>query len=73
MEVKVILTELLGDNVNVYAEYEKHRIIAKVSPYDVPKTGSVINVVIPYSAICLFDGDTGEILCNGYCADRQEA
>lgn len=62
MEVKVMLLELMGDNVNVYAEMGEYKVIIKVSPYDVPEVGSTIGISIPQSAIYVFDGKTGETL-----------
>jgi multiple sugar transport system ATP-binding protein len=73
IEIDIILTELLGDNVNVYGRFGDHRVIIKVSPYDVPETGSKLRVAIPISAICLFDGETGETLCNGYKGAEADA
>ena len=65
LELKVLLSEMLGDNVNVYAQLGEHKIIIKVSPYDIPEIGSIIRIIVPVSAICLFEGSTGKILCNG--------
>ncbi|MEX1377491.1 MAG: sn-glycerol-3-phosphate ABC transporter ATP-binding protein UgpC [Eubacteriales bacterium] len=65
LEVKVLLSELLGDNVNVYAQLGDHKIIIKVSPYDIPEIDSSIKIIIPVSSICLFEAESGKILCNG--------
>jgi multiple sugar transport system ATP-binding protein len=62
IECKVILTELLGDNVNVYATMGEHKLIIKVSPYDVPQVGDTINISVPDSAMYFFDSTTGEIM-----------
>ena len=66
IEINVILTELLGDNVNVYGQYGEHKVIIKVSPYDEPEIGSMLRISIPMSSVCLFDGETGSTLCSGY-------
>ena len=66
IEINVILTELLGDNVNVYGQYGEHKVIIKVSPYDVPETGSTLRIAIPVSAVCLFDGETGAAMRSVY-------
>ncbi len=58
LETEVTLTELLGDNVNVYANIGVHKLILKVSPYDEPKPGDVCRFYIPYESIYLFDGET---------------
>ncbi len=62
VKVKVILTELLGDNVNVYAQLGDHKLIVKVSPYDIPETGSETEIAIPLSEVYLFDSKTGDVL-----------
>lgn len=66
MDIQVILTELLGDNVNVYGRFGEHKVIVKVPPHDEPKAGSVLRVNIPITHACLFDGESGRTLCNGY-------
>lgn len=65
IEINVILTELLGDNVNVYGWYGSYKVIVKVSPYDEPKAGSVLHISIPKSDVYLFDGETGETIFKG--------
>ena len=64
LEIEVILTELLGDNVNVYGKFGKHKLIVKVSPYKVPKIGSRLRITIPQRNVCIFDGETGITLHN---------
>lgn len=59
LSAKVELTELLGDNVNVYAALGDHRIIVKVSPYDEPKAGADIRLFIPYASLYFFSPETG--------------
>jgi multiple sugar transport system ATP-binding protein len=65
IEIDVILTELLGDNVNVYGRFGQHKVIVKVSPYDEPEAGSVLRISIPVQDIYLFDGETGETIFRG--------
>lgn len=64
LEFKVMLTELLGDNVNVYGEYNGHKIIVKVSPYNVPQINSYFRAAIPSSCIYMFDAESGETFYN---------
>lgn len=61
-KANVTLTEMLGDNVNVYATLGGKDIILKVSPYDDVKVGDVIEFYVPNNLIYFFDKDTGEII-----------
>lgn len=70
IKIDVILTELLGDNVNVYGRFGKHKVIVKVSPYDEPKAGSVLCVSIPVRDVYLFDGETGKTI---FAGDKERA
>lgn len=72
IEIHVILTEMMGDTVNVYGRFGDHKVIVKVSPYDEPAPGSVLRIAVPVSAICLFDGETGEAMCSGYKGARDD-
>ena len=55
---QVELTEMLGDNTNVYITVGGENAILKVDPHDTPKTDSSINFSIPYDSVYLFDGET---------------
>jgi multiple sugar transport system ATP-binding protein len=62
LEADVELTELLGDNANVYAYIGGHNIILKVEPYEMPKAGSKFRFSVPYESIYIFDRETGKTL-----------
>lgn len=54
----VELTELLGDNTNVYVDIQGIRSILKVDPHDSPELDTVIDFLIPYESVYLFDTET---------------
>ena len=54
----VELTEMLGDNTNVYVDIAEEKAILKVDPHDTPKTDSDITFSIPFENVYLFDGET---------------
>ncbi len=54
----VELTELLGDNTNVYIDMHGIKAIAKVDPHDAPDVGDKPELVIPYESVYLFDNHT---------------
>ena len=54
----VELTEMLGDNANVYIDVENEKAILKVDPHDTPEVDSTIRFSIPYENVYLFDGET---------------
>lgn len=60
MDCKVELTELLGDNTNVYIDIEGVNSILKIDPHDTPEMDSSIRFAVPYKHIYLFDADTEE-------------
>ena len=57
-EADVILTELLGDNTNVYVQQGENSLILKVDPHDTPEIDSRITFSVPYENAYLFDGET---------------
>lgn len=65
---KVELTELLGDNTNVYATVgeggEKVNIILKVNPHDTPAMDSDFTFVVPQHAAYVYDAETEQIVEN---------
>ena len=65
---KVELTELLGDNANVYATIgegsEKVNVILKINPHDTPEMGVEFTFYVPYTATYIYDGETEEIVEN---------
>lgn len=55
---KVELTELLGDNTNVYIDINGVKSILKVDPHDSPEVDSEMEFAIPYESVYLFDSET---------------
>ena len=51
----VELTELLGDNTNVYVDINGVKTILKVDPHETPELDSNIEFAIPYENVYLFD------------------
>ncbi|MCR5330396.1 MAG: sn-glycerol-3-phosphate ABC transporter ATP-binding protein UgpC [Lachnospiraceae bacterium] len=62
LKCKVELTELLGDNTNVYIDIEGTNSILKIDPHDTPEMDSEISFAIPYKYIYLFDNETEECI-----------
>ncbi len=58
----VELTELLGDNTNVYADINGIKSILKVDPHDTPMIDSSFTFAIPYKNVYLFDKETEEVI-----------
>ena len=58
IKASVELTELLGDNTNVYVYILGEKSILKVNPHDTPEMDSDIEFSIPYESVYLFDGET---------------
>ncbi len=58
----VELTELLGDNTNVYIDIQGSKAILKVNPHDTPEMDSDIEFYIPYESVYLFDGETEKVI-----------
>ncbi len=54
----VELTEMLGDNTNVYVDIASEKAILKVDPHDTPEIDSGITFSIPLENVYLFDGET---------------
>ena len=55
---QVELTEMLGDNTNVYISAGEDRAILKVDPHHTPAMDTVLEFSIPYERVSLFDGET---------------
>ncbi len=53
----VELTEMLGDNTNVYVTIGDKNAILKVDPHDTPAIGADITFYIPYESAYLFDAE----------------
>ncbi len=62
IDCNVELTEMLGDNTNVYITSGEQQAILKVDPHDTPDTDSRISFSIPYESVYLFDGETEAVL-----------
>ena len=54
----VELTELLGDNTNVYVDIKGIKTILKVDPHDSPEMDAKLDFAIPYESVYLFDKNT---------------
>ena len=58
LDATVELTEMLGDNTNVYVNIGEHNAILKVNPHDAPAVDSDIRFSIPLESTYLFDAET---------------
>ena len=59
---KVELTELLGDNTNVYVDIKGVKSILKIDPHDTPAMDSEIKFAIPLESVYIFDGETEKVI-----------
>ena len=59
---RVELTEMLGDNTNVYISAGSDQAILKVDSHDTPETDADITFYIPYESVYLFDGETENVI-----------
>ena len=62
LDGSVELTEMLGDNANVYMRCGEERPILKVSPSRIPAIDSSISFYVPYESLYLFDGSTEQVI-----------
>ena len=62
IEAEVELTEMLGDNTNVYITAGMDKAILKVDPHDTPEIDSEITFSIPFESVYLFDGETEQVI-----------
>ena len=62
IDCTVELTELLGDNTNVYVDIQGEKTILKVNPHDTPEMDSKISFTIPLESVYLFDGETEKVI-----------
>ncbi|MBP5295422.1 MAG: sn-glycerol-3-phosphate ABC transporter ATP-binding protein UgpC, partial [Lachnospiraceae bacterium] len=58
----VELTEMLGDNTNVYVTIGEDKAILKIDPHDTPETDAPVTFSIPYGSVYLFDGETEDVI-----------
>ncbi len=63
-QVKAVveLTEMLGDNTNIYITADEDKAILKVDPHDTPEVDTDIAFSIPYESVYLFDGETEMVI-----------
>ena len=54
----VELTELLGDNTNVYIDIQGIKTILKVDPQETPQMDAKLDFAVPYKSVYLFDKET---------------
>ena len=58
----VELTELLGDNTNVYANIGNSKAVLKVDPHDTPKMDTQLQFYVANKHIYLFDSETESVI-----------
>jgi multiple sugar transport system ATP-binding protein len=58
----VELTEMLGDNTNVYVTAGEKQAILKVDSHDAPEAEGDITFTVPFENVYLFDGDTETVI-----------
>ncbi len=59
---QVELTEMLGDNTNIYVTSGDARAILKVDSHDTPATDIPLDFSIPLQSVYLFDGETEKVI-----------
>ena len=62
LRCSVELTEMLGDNTNVYVNIGKENAILKVDPHDAPEVDKHIMFSIPWKSVYLFDAKTEHVI-----------
>ena len=62
LDADVELTEMLGDNTNVYIRMGDLQSILKVDPHDTPETDTNIEFSVPYENVYLFDAVTENVI-----------
>ena len=62
IDCQVELTEMLGDNTNVYITCGEAQAILKVDSHDTPETDAPLSFWIPRESVYLFDGTTEEVI-----------
>ena len=62
LDADVELTEMLGDNTNVYIRMGELQSILKVDPHDTPETDTNIEFSVPYENVYLFDAVTENVI-----------
>ena len=64
LDAHVELTEMLGDNTNVYVNLAENNAILKVSPYETPDMDTPITFSIPTASAYLFDAETEFVIAD---------
>ena len=62
VKADVELTEMLGDNTNVYITAGEDKAILKVDPHDEPEVDTELTFSIPVKEVYLFDGETEMVI-----------
>ncbi len=62
LTARVELTEMLGDNTNIYITAGKDQAILKVDSHDTPETDIDLTFSVPTERIYLFDGETEKVI-----------
>ncbi len=62
LSADVVLTELLGDNTNVYVTMGENDLILKIDPHDTPAIGEKITFSVPYKNVYAFDSETEGVI-----------
>ena len=58
----VELTEMLGDNANVYVDIDDDKSILKVTPHEIPQMDAEVTFSIPVESVYLFDAQTEMVI-----------
>ncbi|MDD6051943.1 MAG: sn-glycerol-3-phosphate ABC transporter ATP-binding protein UgpC [Clostridiales bacterium] len=58
----VELTEMLGDNANVYLDIDQDKAILKVTPHEIPDMDTQLTFSIPHESVYLFDAQTEMVI-----------
>lgn len=64
LNAHVELTEMLGDNTNVYVNLADNNAILKVTPYETPRMDSDITFSIPVESTYLFDAENEFVIAD---------
>ena len=62
MNADVELTELLGDNTNVYVSMSEDKAILKVDPREAPKMDTMFEFSVPHKSVYIFDAQTEAVI-----------
>ena len=62
IKASVELTELLGDNTNVYVDMAEDKAILKVDPREAPLMDTEFEFSVPYKSVYIFDAETEMVI-----------